>query len=57
MHTNRIFHDLRTLGLISEERRRIEVLDPRCLQELGHFDDRYLTADDSLANWEVRIEG
>lgn len=56
VHTNRIFHDLRTLGLISEERRRIEVLDVKRLQKLGRFDGRYLGTGESLAQWEVRIE-
>lgn len=56
MHTSRVFDELRTPGLISEERESIEALDMTRLQDLGRFDGRYLSAGEALSQWEVRVE-
>jgi CRP-like cAMP-binding protein len=55
VHTNRVFKDLRQLGVLSQSR-RIEVLDEKRLRELASFDGRYLDVSDILSRWELRIE-
>ena len=55
VHTNRVFQDLRKLGVLSESR-CIEVVDKKRLQELGAFDVRYLDPSASLSGWDLRIE-
>jgi len=55
VHTNRIFQDLRKLGVLSEKR-CIEVVNKERLQELAAFDGRYLNSSESLSRWELRIE-
>jgi CRP-like cAMP-binding protein len=55
VHTNRIFQDLRKLGVLSEKR-RIEVVNNERLQKLAAFDGRYLDPNESLSRWELRIE-
>jgi CRP-like cAMP-binding protein len=54
VHTNRILQDLRKLGVLSEKR-CIEVVNKKRLQELAVFDSRYLNAGEALSQWELRI--
>jgi len=56
VHTNRIFQDLRKLGVLSEKR-CIEVVGKERLHELAVFDSRYLNATEALSQWELRILG
>ena len=56
VHANRIFQDLRRLGVLSEKR-RIEVVDKKRLKELAVFDGRYLDASEFLSRWDLRLEG
>jgi CRP-like cAMP-binding protein len=53
VHTNRLFQELRQLGVLSKQR-LIEVVNKERLQELAAFDGRYLS--ESLSRWDVRIE-
>jgi CRP-like cAMP-binding protein len=55
VHINRIFRELRQLGVLSEQR-LIEVVDKERLQEVAAFDRRYLDLRESLSRWELRIE-
>ncbi len=55
VHTNRVFQDLRRLGVLSEKR-CVEVVDTKRLKELAVFDGRYLNARESLFLWDLRIE-
>jgi CRP-like cAMP-binding protein len=55
VHTNRIFQDLRRLGLLSE-RRCIEVVNQERLQALAMFDGRYLDASELSSLWDLRID-
>ena len=55
VHTNRIFQELRQLGVLSKQR-LIEVVDKERLQELAAFDGRYLDLSESLSRWDLRID-
>jgi CRP-like cAMP-binding protein len=55
VHTNRIFQELRQLGVLSK-RRLIEVVNTERLQELAAFDGRYLDLSASLSRWDLRID-
>jgi CRP-like cAMP-binding protein len=55
VHTNRIFQDLRSLGVLAEKR-GIEILKKERLQELPAFDGRYLDPRGTLSRWDLRIE-
>jgi CRP-like cAMP-binding protein len=52
--TDRIFQDLRKLGVLSTAR-CIEVVDKERLQELAAFDGRYLLSGDALFRWDLRF--
>lgn len=56
VHTNRIFQELRQLGLLSK-RRLIKVVDAARLRELAAFDAGYLDPSASLSRWDLRIDG
>lgn len=56
VHTNRIFQELRQLGLLSKQR-AVEVVDKERLQDLAAFDRRYLALSESLSRWDLRIDG
>jgi AraC-like DNA-binding protein len=53
VHTNRIFQELRELGVLSE--RRCIVAEKR-LQEIAAFDAGYLDLSVSLSRWDLRME-
>jgi CRP-like cAMP-binding protein len=55
VHTNRIFQELRQLGMLSGQR-AIEVVNKERLQKLAAFDGRYLDSSESLSRWDLRIE-
>jgi CRP-like cAMP-binding protein len=55
VHTNRIFQELRVLGVLSTQR-LIEVLNKERLHELAAFDGRYLELSASLSRWDLRID-
>jgi CRP-like cAMP-binding protein len=55
VHTNRIFQELRQLGMLSKQR-LIEVVNKERLQELAAFDGRYLDPSESLSRWDLRID-
>ena len=55
VHTNRIFQELRQLGLLSKQR-VVEVVDKERLQELAAFDGSYLNLGESLFRWDLRID-
>ena len=55
VHTNRIFQELRQLGLLSRQR-LIEVVNKEHLQELAAFDARYLDSSESLSRWDLRFD-
>ncbi len=55
VHTNRIFQELRQLGVLSK-RRLIEVVDNKRLQELADFDAGYLDLSDLFSRWDLRID-
>lgn len=56
VHINRVFRELRQLGVLSQQR-AIEVVYREPLQEIAAFDDRYLDVSESLSQWDLRIEG
>jgi len=56
VHTNRIFQELRQLGVLSRQR-LIDVVDKERLQELADFDASYLALTDLLSQWDLRIDG
>jgi AraC-like DNA-binding protein len=55
VHTNRIFQELRQLGVLPKEQ-VIKVVDKERLQKLAAFDGRYLDLGESLSRWDVRID-
>jgi len=55
VHINRVFQELRQLGVLSKQR-LIEVVDRERLQELAAFDAGYLDPSESLSHWDLRIE-
>jgi CRP-like cAMP-binding protein len=55
VHTNRVFQDLRKLGVLSKKRQTVGVVNKERLQELAEFDARYLDADEYLSRWSVRL--
>jgi CRP-like cAMP-binding protein len=55
VHINRVFQDLRQLGVLSKQR-LIEVMDRDHLQRLAAFDAGYLDMSESLCRWDLRIE-
>jgi CRP-like cAMP-binding protein len=55
VHINRIFQELRQLGLLSKQR-VIEVVDKVRLQELAAFDGSYLNLGASPFRWDLRID-
>jgi CRP-like cAMP-binding protein len=56
VHINRIFQELRKLGVLSDKGRTIEVLDKERLMSIAEFDGRYLHMGDALRHWEVAID-
>jgi CRP-like cAMP-binding protein len=56
VHTNRIFQELRGLGVLSKNRQTVEVVNKEHLKKLAAFDGRYLNPE-SLSRWEVRLVG
>ncbi len=56
VHTNRIFQELRQLGMLSRHR-FIEVVDKERLQALAAFDGRYLDLSESMSRWDMLIRG
>ena len=56
VHINRVFQDLRKLGVISASGPTIEVVNWERLAEIANFDSRYLTMPATLSKWEVRTE-
>ena len=55
VHTNRIFQELRLLGVLSKQR-LVEVVNKERLQELAAFDGRYLDLSGTLSRWDLRID-
>ena len=55
MHINRVFQELRQLGVLSKQR-LIEVVNQERLQELAGFDAGYLDPGESLSRWDLRID-
>lgn len=55
VHTNRIFQELRQLGLLSKQR-VIEVVDKERLQDLAAFDGGYLDPGGSLFRWDLCVD-
>jgi CRP-like cAMP-binding protein len=55
VHANRIFQELRQLGMLSKQR-TLEVVDKKRLEELAAFDGRYLNPSESLSRWDLRID-
>ena len=55
VHINRIFQELRELGVLAKQR-LIEVVNQERLQELAAFDAGYLDQSGSLFQWDLRIE-
>jgi CRP-like cAMP-binding protein len=55
VHTNRIFQELRQLGVLSENR-CIEVVNKEHLQQLASFDGHYLNPRESLSQWDLRFD-
>ena len=53
VHINRIFQELRELGVLSKQR-LIEVVNQERLQELAAFDAGYLDPSESLSQWDLR---
>jgi len=56
VHINRVFQELRELGVLAKQR-LIEVVNQERLQELAAFDAGYLDQSGSLFQWDLRIEG
>jgi len=56
VHINRVFQDLRELGVISASSPTIEVVNWGHLAEIAKFDHQYLTMPATLSKWEVRTE-
>jgi CRP-like cAMP-binding protein len=56
VHMNRVFQDLRKLGVISASSRAIEVVNWERLAKVANFDGRYLTMPLALSDWEIRPE-
>src|SRR5215468_3694765 len=56
VHINRVFQDLRKLGVISASGRTIEVVNRERLAEIANFDSRYLTMPAALSNWDISAE-
>jgi len=56
VQAKRIFEELHRLGVLAK-RWPIEVVNPERLQELAAFDGRYLDLDETLSQWDLRIEG
>lgn len=55
VHLNRVFQELRQLGMLSKQR-VIEVVDKERLRALAAFDQSYLDLSESLSRWDLRIE-
>jgi CRP-like cAMP-binding protein len=56
VHANRTIQALRGLGVLSEARHRVEVIDRKRLEQLAEFDDSYLGVPKLLSTWTVQIE-
>jgi CRP-like cAMP-binding protein len=56
VHINRIFQELRQLGVLSKQR-LIEVVNKEHLQQIAAFDARYLHLSKSLSQWDLSIDG
>jgi len=55
VHINRIFQELRQLGVLSKQR-LIEVVNTERLRELAAFDGRYLDLSELLSRWDLHID-
>ena len=55
VHINRVFQELRQLGVLSKQR-SIEVVNKERLQALATFDARYLDPTESLSRWDLRLD-
>jgi CRP-like cAMP-binding protein len=55
VHTNRVFQDLRKLGVLSKRRQIVEVVNKAHLQEIAVFDGRSFRPDEFLSRWDVRL--
>ena len=56
VHINRIFQDLRKLGVLSETGRAVEVVNKKGLMDIARFNGRYLDMPQLLSQWEVQME-
>ena len=56
VHINRVFQDLRKLGVISATSRTIEVVNRERLAKIANFDSRYLAMPAALSNWDISAE-
>jgi CRP-like cAMP-binding protein len=52
-HVNRVFQELRKLGVLSEKSRVIEVVNSVLLADKAKFDDRYLHMSVALSGWTI----
>ncbi len=55
VHINRVFQELRQLGVLSKQR-LIEVVNKDRLHELAAFDPGYLDPGEALSQWDLHIE-
>jgi CRP-like cAMP-binding protein len=53
VHVNRVFQELRKLGVLSEKSRAIEVVNRVLLADKAKFDDRYLHMSVALSGWTI----
>jgi CRP-like cAMP-binding protein len=56
VHVNRIFQELRKLGVLAKSGGTIEVMNSKRLAAIAGFDARYLNLPVALAGWKVNIE-
>src|SRR5215471_16400079 len=53
VHVNRTVQGLRMLGVLTPDRRSIEVTDKERLLQIANFDARYLSMPKVLSNWTI----
>ena len=56
VHVNRVFQELRKLGVVSKNKRAIEVENWERLVDIANFDGQYLAMPAALADWEIRTK-
>src|SRR5262249_26079846 len=56
VHLDRVFHELRKLGVLPDNDRAIEIADWKRLVDIAKFDARYLNLQAEVLDWDVNIE-